>query len=101
MCPAAAAAESIKGYIAMDDADILGVGEEKAEEPVMDEDGCKVVLRDDILLCCWCEKLELVPLDKLEFVDDRDELEAMDGDGEQPVDPELAFQHIIITWDSD
>ena len=37
-----------------------------------------------------------VPEDKFEFVDDKDELEAMDGDGEQPVDPELAFQHIII-----
>ena len=33
---------------------------------------------------------------KLELVDDKDELDAMDGDGEQPVDPELAFQHIII-----
>ena len=40
--------------------------------------------------------MELVPEDKFEFVEDNDEFEAMDGDGEQPVDPELAFQHIII-----
>ena len=39
-----------------------------------------------------------VPDDKLELVDDNDELDAMDGDGEQPVDPELAFQHIIIIY---
>ena len=41
-----------------------------------------------------------VPDDKLELVDDKDELDAMDGDGEQPVDPELAFQHIIIIYNS-
>ena len=97
MCPAAAAAESMNGYIAIDEADILGAGEEKADEPVIDDDGCKDALKDDILLwCCCCEKFALVPVDKFEFVDDKDELEAMDGDGEQPVDPELAFQHIII-----
>ena len=32
MCPAAAAAESMNGYMAIDEADILGAGEEKAEE---------------------------------------------------------------------
>ena len=92
MCPAAAAAESIKGYIAMDDADMLEAGDEKADAVVIDE-GCNV----DMLICCRCwEKLELCPVDKFEFVDDNEEFEAMDGDGEQPVGPELAFQHIII-----
>ena len=96
MCPAAAAAESMNGYMAIDEADILG--EENADEPVIDALWASAEFADDILLCCWCIKLELVPLpeDKFEFVDDKDELEAMDGDGEQPVDPELAFQHIII-----
>ena len=82
--------------MAIDEADILGVGEEKADDPVIDE-GCNGELKDDILLCCCCEKFELVPVERFEFVDDNDELDAMDGDGEQPVDPELAFQHIIIT----
>ena len=97
MCPAAAAAESMNGYMAIDEAAaMLVVGEENAEDPVIEEDGCNAELKEVRLLYCWCEKFELIPDDKLEFVEDNDELEAMDGDGEQPVDPELAFQHIII-----
>ena len=99
MWPAAAAAESMKGYMAIEEADILVVGEEKAEVPVIDELCANAEELDDIMwLWCWCEKLELVPVpdDKFELFDDKDELDAMDGDGEQPVGPELAFQHIII-----
>ena len=96
MWPAAAAAESINGYIAIDEADIFVLGEEKAEESVIDDGGWRLEFKELILLLWWCEKLELVPDDKFEFVDDNDEFEAMDGDGEQPVDPELAFQHIIM-----
>jgi hypothetical protein len=51
ICPAAAAAESMNGYIAIDEADILGAGEEKADEPVIDGAGCKDALKGDILLC--------------------------------------------------
>ena len=85
--------------MAIEEADMLEVGEEKADEPVIEEVCANTELADDtILLWCWCEKFELVPVpeDKFEVVDDKDEFEAMDGDGEQPVDPELAFQHIII-----
>ena len=97
MWPAAAAAESINGYIvAIGEAVILDAGDENADDPVITEAGCNVELKDDILFWCWYEKFELVPEDKFEFVEDNDEFEAMDGDGEQPVDPELAFQHIII-----
>ena len=98
MCPAAAAAESINGYIAIDEADmLLGVGEENADEAVIVDDAdCNVEFKEDILFWRWLEKLVLIPDDKFELVEDKDELEAMDGDGEQPVDPELAFQHIII-----
>ena len=50
MWPAAAAAESMNGYMAMEEADIFDVGVEKAEEPVIDDVCANAELLDDIML---------------------------------------------------
>ena len=45
-----AAAESMNGYMAMEEADILEVGVEKAEDPVIEDVCANAKLLDDIML---------------------------------------------------